>query len=678
MEDSETTPPVIPSVQNTSREPSNISQKDLSIRSQNILEAVDHHDATPIQELLQTDQLSMPAPTITKVTTPPPASPISVTNRSTPSPQLTSSPTRISKSPQPKASVEISLQSETSAKRTSFSSSPQRKSPNKSGRAVEQIVEAVAALEPKGKNITENVSKLAETFNNLVKNATDPNSPYITDNIDKITNMSRALTNEASALRQSINSLTKDIEKTKQNLMSVKEEDVNFPYHLFLVELIINKIHMKCDCFDFDFNNLVISATFLGKQPIVLYDPSYGRIDNFSKVNVGKSTLFAMTYDKICSIKEFEIVIQLTKQPPCTSCVTKIGETRMDYTKEFIALREELCTKWLEQQPNDNIVCTTSTPLSKNLYYLSCGDDDNRDSIGVIQVTTRMSFLGKEITTTFCTSPQPQGTSFLLKKDNGMTMYSCHKVEMDDHGKILLDESSVTKKTPPCNHHSPSRRGSPMSQLSPLSSKRSYEPVPYKYHHDNFPKYDEIFTKMNANELKIRVPKSSKVDRIGKYDKIQELCACEETPYNTGDQIQFELPRDLCNPDKTHNNYSSNLKYTYNGCDRTCDVKDRKIINVTPLNCPVPVAMEKEIHPLKDVFILKIGKKLETKDKKTDLEIELVTPKSPHDKLVENKPNISQQCSSDDIKKKTSGTKKKEKGKAKAVKSKKKGKKTKR
>lgn len=178
-------------------------------------------------------------------------------------------------------------------------------------------------------------------------------------------------------------------------------------------------------------------------------------------------------------------------------------------------------------------------------------------------------------------------------------------------------------------------------------------------------KYDEIYTKMNVNELKIRVPKSSRVERIGKYDKIQELCSCESTAYNTGEQIQFELPRDPTYHDKT---YTSNLTYSIQG--QPPDKKDRRTINVTPTNCPVPVDMAKVVHPQKDVFILKIGKKLETNDKKTDLEIELITPKAPPcDKSIDSN-NAGQQCTCDDLpKKKKPGKKKnnnkKEKGKGK-------------
>lgn len=69
---------------------------------------------------------------------------------------------------------------------------------------------------------------------------------------------------------------------------------------------------------------------------------------------------------------------------------------------------------------------------------------------------------------------------------------------------------------------------------------------------------------------------------------------------------------------------------------------------MTPTNCPVPVAMEKRVHPMKDVFILKIGKKLETKDKKTDLEIELVTPKAPPSNQT-NGNDVAQQSSNADI-----------------------------
>ncbi|CAB3243965.1 unnamed protein product [Arctia plantaginis] len=507
----------------------------------------------------------------------------------------------------------------------------------------DSVVKAIAELQPQGKIISDHVDKLSDAVKILAHDVKVSQANSVPHNIDKIAKMSKELTSEAKALRDSIKCLSEDITRTKQELCCcVTEEDVNFPYHLFLIEIIINKIHMKCECFDIDSNNLVIAATFLGKQPIILYDSSCGKIDNFNKLNVGKSTLFAMTYDKICSIKKFEIVLLLTKQPPCSPCVTKIGETHMDYTCEFVTLREELCSKWRDQQPTDNILCTTSTPLSKNMYYLSCCMGENTDTIGIIEVTVRMSFLGKEITTAFCAQPKPQGTSFLLKDDHGMSMYSCQRVEMDDHGKILLEEGVMSKTTPPCLTSSP-RHNNPHSSVSSSISKRSYEP-PSQVNH-GMARYDEIYTKMNVNELKIRVPKSSKVERTGKYDKIQELCSCESTAYNTGEQIQFELPKDCTYPEKT---YTSNLKYTLKGLDRN-EKKDRKLINVTPTNCPVPVDMSKMLHPQKDVFILKIGKKLETQDKKTDLEIELVTPKLPS--ANENNKNISAQCSNADVKK---------------------------
>ncbi|XP_039749124.1 uncharacterized protein LOC120625920 [Pararge aegeria] len=487
-------------------------------------------------------------------------------------------------------------------------------------------------------------------------NIPNSQSPIMQSNINKIANMSITLTNEANSLRESIKSLSEDIVLTNKELSKVKEENVNFPYHLFLIEIIINKILMKCDCFELDSNNLVITARFLGKRPITLYDPSYGKIEDFNHINVGKSALFAMTYDKICSIKEFDINLQINKQPPCSNCVTKIAESKIDYTEEFSELREELCKKWTEEQPNDNILCTTSTPLAKNIFYLSCGETDHRDPIGIIELTTRMSFLGKEITTAF-TQSKPKCTSVLMKEHNGMAMYSSQNVEMDREGKILLDENSLNKKemSRTADTMSAKRSKSPESQFSSgrgsVQQYTNYRTHTNNYIPDQVSKYDEIFTKMNANELKIRVPKSTKLERIGKYDIIQELCTCEDNPYNTGDQIQLELPEDLCYPDQCHNTYTSNLKYTYKGSNKSWENKDRKVVNVTPSSCPIPVNMEKQIHRQKDVFILKIGKKLETKDKKTDLEIELVTPKAPSTIPIENN-HISQQCSSSTLKEK--------------------------
>ncbi|XP_063839425.1 uncharacterized protein LOC135088518 [Ostrinia nubilalis] len=662
------------------KEPSVKSQNDPSIRSQ---------PASIVQELASIKESPLRLPTGSLQRSPIVSSPKAMTPpapigsiQSTSSRQGSLKSVRSYKSPSPKSpSPKSQSPKNSSPKSSSPLLQPEQKSLSAKSNNEENIDDTIATFEPQSQNISEHIDELSNTIKTLAKDLKSPQSPKLStgSNIDKIAEMSQQLTNEANALRKSIKSLSQDIAKTKNE----KNINVNFPYHLFLIEIVVNKIHMKCECFEIDYNNLVISASFLGKQPIVLYDPSYGKIENFSKLNVGKSTLFAMTYDKICCIKKFDIIIQLTKQPPCSECVTKIGETRMDYMKEFVTLREDLCKKWSEEKPNDNIQCTTSTQLSKNMYYLSCSDDENHDPIGIIEVSVRMSFLGKEITTAFCSSPKPQTASFLLKQDNGMTMYSCQKVEMDEQGKILLDEDVMTKKGSSRNvpnRHSSRRSESPISQLSSIeSSKRSYYdrcPVTYPNNQDGMPKYDEIFTKMNANELKIRVPKSTKVERMGKYDKIQELCSCESTPYNTGEQIQFELPRDGTYPNK-YGTHTSNLKYTYTGCDNRKNVdKDRKIINVTPSNCPVPVDMEKMVHPNKDVFILKIGKKLETKDKKTDLEIEFVSPKAPSDqpKPIDNA-HISQQCSTGELKDgKPAGKKKKGKGKGKKEKSKKKGK----
>ncbi|XP_068630278.1 uncharacterized protein [Battus philenor] len=587
-------------------------------------------------------------------------SPIRVTSPKIPSP---------SRSSVAKTSLNLSIKSDKTEMpkiNEDKHKSPSAKSLS-SNKGKEDIIQSIIDLEPKGKIITNHVDELTESVRALSKTIEQPDSPVTNSNIDKIAAMSKMLTNEANALRESIKSLSDDISRTKKELLASKDEDVNFPYHLFLIELIINKIHMKCECFQFDYNNLVITATFLGKHPIVLYDASYGKVDDFTHLNVGKSALFAMTYDKICNIKEFIIKLQIAKQPPCSKCITKVGESRADYTKDFVSLREELCKKWTEEQPTDNIICTTSTPMSKNMFYVWCGEIEKSDSIGVIEISVRMSFLGKEITTAFIASPKQHGTSLLQKEDNGMTMFSCQNVELDGQGKVVLDEDSLTRKEIPRSPHTvySRRTDSPVSQFSSASSKPSTKHhYGYKSQPDGMSKYDEIFTKMNANELKIRVPKTTKVERMGKYDKIQELCSCDDNPYNTGEQIQFDLPRDLCYPAKS-NNYSANLRYTHAGAERSCDGRDRKIINVTPSNCPVPVNMEKVMHPQKDVFILKIGKKLETKDKKTDLEIELVTPKATNN--LETNNHISQQCSSNELKKKPSEVvnkkKQKEKGK---------------
>ncbi|XP_045493717.1 uncharacterized protein LOC123692899 [Colias croceus] len=614
------------------REASIKSQHETSVKSQN-LTILDVPPTIEDQVFLQSSPpsspLIMPISPVKKSPSPPPS------NRNSPRISLKSEGSRRKSSPESPRSVSLKSQS---------------------------VKEQLNLLTENEQNMDDllNSSKLSE-------NKQGSQIPVLS-NINKIASMSRKLTSEANALRESIKSLSDDIIKTKKELSVDASENVNFPYHLFLIELIINKIHMKCDCFELDYNNLVIAATFLGKQPIVLYDSSYGKIVDFNNLNVGKSILFAMTYDKICCIKDFIIHLQLTKQPPCSSCVTKIAETNMDYTKDFVSLREELCKKWTEEQPQDNIICTTSTPLTKQLFHLCCGDSDHCDSIGMIEITTRMSFLGKEITTAFSASSKSHETSYLKKEDNGMAMYSCQNVEMDCQGKVLLDEDVLTKREVQRSMHTLSSRraGSPVSQLSSgQASNRGYvvqNNNMYQYDQGSTNNYDEIFSKVNANELRIRVPKSTRVERNGKYERIQELCSCEETPYNTGDQIQFQLPRN-----KTSNTYTSNLMYTHKTSDRRYDSRDRKVINVTPTNCPVPVDMAKQLHPQKDVFILKIGKKLETKDKKTDLEIELVTPKIPQQQQVNN--NISQQCITNEIKSKASKSSvkrgKKKKGKSK-------------
>ncbi|XP_041976204.1 uncharacterized protein LOC121730991 isoform X2 [Aricia agestis] len=478
------------------------------------------------------------------------------------------------------------------------------------------LLESFSKIEPKGKLINDQVDELNKSLKELSKNLESPQSPALQSSIKKISDMSKTLTNEAEALRKSLRLLSKDLSIAKQD----QNDADSRPYLLFLIELIINSINMKCECFEVDCINLVVTAEFLGKPPIILYDNSFEEEDDLKRLNMGKSALFAMTYERIRSIKDFTIKIQVTKQPPCSDCVMKIAEANLDYTDEFRNLREKLCTKWSQEKSSDNLSCTTSMPLKRNLHYLKHRGDDDCEPIGVIEVSVRMSFLGEEITTTFCGSKGKE--SPLRKNDDGVSLCTCQDVEMDVQGNVLLNEDVLVKKkykdAKPENCNVPNDRTANVAR-------------------DDTPRYNEIYTKMNENELKIRVPKTKHSERTARYDKIHELCECESTAYNTSDQIQFQLPKDL--QQGTNNTYTSDIKYTYNACDIS---KDRRIVNVTPTNCPVPVDMRKVVHPLKDVFILKIGKKLETADKKTDLEIELVTPKGPT-KAIEN---VSQQCSS--------------------------------
>lgn len=430
------------------------SPKELSIRSQNGPELT----ASPVASIQNKEP-------ITPIQSPKQQSPVSGSIKASPQATSPSSPT--------KSSLQLSIKSHVSSKSQSVRPGQEERKSIRSTDLSREIIDRSPRKSAQTSELSKNISLNGEE--NVKKRSKDPaivqeksNDPVLHRNIDKITSMSITLTNEANALRDSIRSLTENIVRTKEELNIVQEEDVNFPYHLFLIEIIINKIHMKCDCFELDYNNLVIAATFLGKQPIILYDSSYGKIDDFTNLNVGKSALFAMTYDRICTIKDFIININITKQPPCSSCVSKIAETKVDYSKEFMELREELCKKWTKDQPNDNIICTTSTPLKRRMFYLSCGDTAHSDSIGIIELTTRMSFLGKEITTAFSACSKPKCTSVLTKEDNGMSIYACHNVEMDGQGKIILDENTLNKKEFPRSTCTMSPRSfeSPMSQLS--------------------------------------------------------------------------------------------------------------------------------------------------------------------------------------------------------------------
>lgn len=348
------------------------------------------------------------------------------------------------------------------------------------------ILKEVVNLEPQGKTVSDHMDELNETVKKLSESM---ESQKPGSNIEKIANMSQILTKEANALRESIKSLSEDIAQTKQDLglkSNVYDEDLKkipeHPHHLFLLELIVNRIQMKCECFEMDAKNLVITAKFLEKAPVVLYDSSCGSIDDFNKLNVGKSVLFAMTYERICKVKRFHVFVDISKQPPCSHCVTKIGETILDFTKEFAELRDGLCKRWEQERPRDDIMCTASTPMMRNQYYLSCGEShlENPEAIGLIEMSVRMSFLGKEITTAF--SPKKQGASVLLKQNNGITMYSCQKVEMDDAGKVLLDEDLMKPREEPSQkgYIPASRSESPMSHSSIsryLSTKRYVEPT---------------------------------------------------------------------------------------------------------------------------------------------------------------------------------------------------------
>lgn len=306
-----------------------------------------------------------------------------------------------------------------------------------------KIEDVLLTLEPQGNTIGNHVDELNGELKQLTGDIEKSNIPVTESKIEKIAEMSRILTNETNSLRQSIKSLSKDIAHTKYDL-NIKNCD--FPYHLFLMEIIVNRIQMKCHCLDFDMRNLLIQATFLGKSLDIVCDKAFMNMQSFQKVNAGKSVLFAMTFDIICNIKDFIIELVLAKRPPCSHCTTKIAETKMDFSKEFTDLRDELCSKIRDNKTRDNVICTSSTPLLKNSFYLSCGQGEYMETVGVIDISVRMSFLGKEITTAFCPNPKSKCNPKCPSR-NGISMYSCQEVEMDDTtGKILLDEDVMAKK----------------------------------------------------------------------------------------------------------------------------------------------------------------------------------------------------------------------------------------
>lgn len=336
----------------------------------------------------------------------------------------------------------------------------------------------------------------------------------------------------------------------------------------------LNQMFFVPTCVNFhflDFNDDDLEITPVN----LMFEPQAGISDDIEYFYAGRSVMFSVSQHIVLQkLSELKIKLFVRKKMPENIKPDIFIEGEIDMTKQFAALRKEMFHCWHNGIPPHQIFENEIPLFFKN------------EIVGTIKVFIRLSSYGQSITTEF---EAPKGEkSFIFKgnKTNEKSLsYKCRIIDSQEIDICQNSEDDLMRK-PPCHVCQPNYPCTPCGL--------------------NF----EV--KKSESCLKMRTRDSS----MGAKITGSEAVNCNKD--NSRKQIgPIQSSRGPTQP-----------------CGKAVVLKVSGLLDVGDKQPTVTVAPEcegsKTCDPDHDIFILRIGKKgLVGPNEKSDLQLEMKTPKGP-------------------------------------------------
>ncbi|KAF2893375.1 hypothetical protein ILUMI_12769 [Ignelater luminosus] len=422
--------------------------------------------------------------------------------------------------------------------------------------------------------------------------------------------------------------------------------------NLFLLEFLVDKVQidpsLTRDVGDV-MGDTCVSVQFLDNAPLDICEDDFTPKRQYSRdtsnVKSGKSCLFSLTpIQAEEAIRQFDLYVDIFKkmQPGVLPDKVQIGSSLISIVNLFNELISSLSAP------------TGQSPTAKTLKDTFKITNATGQYIGDIGMYIRMSCFGKLIVTQFQMNLDDK--SVLFKDKEGHSLYRYKKVgakrESGGGGGGPGWDSSrntecpqlpcprpqsqpqTTQMTTPCNECSMMMTQSPGQSMADPGC------------------YQEIGAQMGGNALTIRVHKDkNRLEQLDSGADVDDDTLCTCTPGNIGASKKKpkinnnRMPGGAggCSCSTNEQNLvmrppcadaggASNQPFSFKmgGCGTAA----QNNVTVVPPTCTAPDGTQytELSDPNKDVFILRIGKKSEGADKKSNLELELCTPKGPDTK----------------------------------------------
>lgn len=405
--------------------------------------------------------------------------------------------------------------------------------------------------------------------------------------------------------------------------------------NLFLLEFLVDKIQLDPaltrDIGDAE-GATCVSVQFLDNAPLDICEDDFKTKRNYKKDNEnlksGKSCLFSLSPSQADeAVSQFDVYVDIFQKMPPGELPDKvqIGGSLISIVNLFNELVSSLIS------PNAN-----QAPTAKTLKDIFKVTNTTGQYIGDISMYIRMSCFGKLIVTQFQMNLDDK--SVMFKDREGHSLYRYKKVgshakestSLGQNGFDVARGGSLQNKVasgayscPNVPSPRPSFNGKP--KISPctecsLATVQQQSELQAGC-------FQEIGATMGGNCLTIRVHKdTSKIEQLSTASS----CACKTSKLSGSINTTSGSPtstnivmRPGCNESNVTN---APFSFKMGGCG----LPSSNNVTVVPPVCTSPDGTQytELSDPERDMFILKIGKKSDKPDKKSNLELELCTPKN--------------------------------------------------